>query len=423
MRERPGLYLAAHLALGTAMLLAWRLARGGDLRVALAAALVFRVVAAFGEPTLSDDVQRYVWDGRVQLHGEHPYRHAPDDPALEALRDESWAQINHPSLRTIYPPAAEAWFLLLAFVGAGPVGFKLAFGLIDFAVVLALAGLLRRQGLPPAAVLLYAWNPLAVVESSGSGHVEPLGILALLFAVNWILDGRPLRSAAALAVAIQVKLLPLLLIPSWMRDTRRAHVALLVALVLLIAAPYALTGPAVGSGTFDYAASWERNAVAFPLIEALYEAADLARPLTGAISALKSRIGETALDWDALYGLVWPATTARVSVALLALLWASWVARRGGLTFARRVYLALGGALLLMPTLHPWYVLWVLPFAAAYRSAFWLALGFTLPLAYWPGDGDVPSWIKAVEYGLPLAIAAVLAARSRFGRRSASIPA
>ena len=40
------------------------------------------VVGFHAAPALSDDVYRYVWDGRVQLHGIHPFRHAPDDPAL-----------------------------------------------------------------------------------------------------------------------------------------------------------------------------------------------------------------------------------------------------------------------------------------------------------------------------------------------------
>ena len=38
---------------------------------------------------VSDDVYRYVWEGRVRLAGFNPYLLAPDDPALAHLRDES----------------------------------------------------------------------------------------------------------------------------------------------------------------------------------------------------------------------------------------------------------------------------------------------------------------------------------------------
>ena len=54
--------------------------------VTVAAALRLALVA--GEPALSNDVYRYVWDGRVQAAGINPYRHTPADPELAFLRDE-----------------------------------------------------------------------------------------------------------------------------------------------------------------------------------------------------------------------------------------------------------------------------------------------------------------------------------------------
>ena len=74
--------------------------------------------AAWGEPMLSDDVYRYVWDGRVQLEGVHPYRYAPVDPALGTLRDAHvFPRINHPEVPTIYPPLAQSLFAGLALAG------------------------------------------------------------------------------------------------------------------------------------------------------------------------------------------------------------------------------------------------------------------------------------------------------------------
>ena len=109
LREKPLLLLTAHAALLGAMALGWLAVRLRPARrtAAIVAALLFRLLAAVGEPALSDDVHRYVWDGRVQLHGVHPYRYAPADSALAELRDEGWTRINHPELRTIYPPLAE----------------------------------------------------------------------------------------------------------------------------------------------------------------------------------------------------------------------------------------------------------------------------------------------------------------------------
>ena len=175
LREHLPALLAAEAVLFGAMLAAWRLAATRRTRMAplLVAALAFRVIAACAPPSLSDDVYRYVWDGRVQLHGFHPYRHAPEDPALDALRDADWTRINHPELRTIYPPLAQGLFLALAAVDAGPLGFKLTLGIADFAVVLSLCALLRTLGLPADRAILYAWNPLAVLETAASARNRP----------------------------------------------------------------------------------------------------------------------------------------------------------------------------------------------------------------------------------------------------------
>ena len=71
LSTRLPVYYAAHALLIGLMLVAWRrVSRSGHgLHLAILTALVFRLIAAFAEPSLSDDVYRYVWDGRVQLHG------------------------------------------------------------------------------------------------------------------------------------------------------------------------------------------------------------------------------------------------------------------------------------------------------------------------------------------------------------------
>ena len=63
-----------------------------------------------------DDFWRYQWEGKIQQAGFNPYTHAPDAPALEALREEfpAWHRINHRHFRTIYPPGAELVFLALS---------------------------------------------------------------------------------------------------------------------------------------------------------------------------------------------------------------------------------------------------------------------------------------------------------------------
>ena len=84
------------------------------LRAALVAAILLRLAFLPGTPSLSDDVYRYVWDGRVQLAGVNPYRYAPADPALDHVEYAGRDGINHPRLRTVYPPLAQTLFLGVA---------------------------------------------------------------------------------------------------------------------------------------------------------------------------------------------------------------------------------------------------------------------------------------------------------------------
>jgi hypothetical protein len=262
-------------------------------------------------------------------------------------------------------------------------------------VIWALLRLLRALKLPRDRVVLYAWNPLAVIEIAGSGHMEPLGVFCLLLAIAWLIEGKATRAGAALGAAIQAKLLPLLLVPGFARRIKVWALLALVAVVAVTTAPYAIRGPWYGAGVVVYAHRWEHGAVLFAGIRRFFESVEVTPYLKTAIAWAQARWGtaDTA-GWDALYRMVWPQELARVTVALAALSWAVAQSFRRGLDAAAEARLALGGAILLAPTLHPWYVLWVLPLAAAQGAGGWLLFGALVPLQYLAGAGEVPWSIR-----------------------------
>ncbi len=405
LRQHLALYLTCHALLVVLMVAAWRVVASGGpgaFRAMFVGAVVFRLIASTASPSLSDDVYRYIWDGRVQAAGHHPYRAAPSDPIRTELRDaEVYPKINHADIPTIYPPLAEILFAALSLAKLGVTGFKVVLGLLDVGVIGALLILLRALGLPRDRVVLYAWNPLAVIEIAGSGHIEPLGIVLVVLAIAWITEGKASRAAAALGGAIQAKLLPLLLVPGFARRMKTLPLLAMVAVVAITTAPYALRGPWFGVGVLAYANRWEHGAVFFAGVRRFYEWADLAPHLKGVIAWAQTRWGtaETGV-WDALYRTVWPDGLARVTVAFAAIGFAVAQSFRRGLDAASEAKMALGGALLLSPTLHPWYVVWVLPLAAAQGSGGWLLFGALVPLQYLAGDGDVP-WAIRLAILLP----------------------
>jgi len=420
LKEHLALYLTCHGLLLLLMLAAWRsVASGGPaaLRAMLVAAVVFRLIAVAATPSLSDDVYRYVWDGRLQVSGHHPYKSAPADPMRAELRDETiYPKINHPEIPTIYPPLAEWLFAALASARFGVTGFKLALALLDVGVIGALWALLGVLRSPRDRVVLYAWNPLAVMEIAGSGHVEPLGMLFVVLAIVWITEGKAVRAGIALGAAVQAKLLPLILVPGFARRLKVWPLIAMLAVVAITTAPYALRGPWYGAGTIAYAQHWEHGAVIFAWVRGFFEQVDVAPSLKGVIGWAQARWGtsDTAV-WDVLYRVVWPQELARVTVALAALGFAVAQSFRPSLNAAHEARLALGGVILLAPTLHPWYVLWLLPLAAAQGAGGWLLFGALVPLQYLAVAGDVP-WGLRLTILLPSLMWMIRDALLRFRR-------
>ena len=82
---------------------------------------------------------------------------------------------------------------------------------------------------------------------------------------------------------------------------------------------------------------------------------------------------------------------------------------------ARSALLVLGGVLLSIAYLQPWYALWLLPFLAIVAAPAWLWLSGTLPLIYVYGldPGPLPWWVRAAIYGPFVALSLARVARPR----------
>src|ERR1051326_4457763 len=103
--------------------------------IIVAAAVLFRLTLYSLTPSLSTDIERYRWDGRVQNAGWNPYALAPNDPRLAYLRDPGWAVMPGPEIPSMYPPLSQLVFRLDARLLPATVGFKLPFVLADLLVL------------------------------------------------------------------------------------------------------------------------------------------------------------------------------------------------------------------------------------------------------------------------------------------------
>ncbi|MCC7265631.1 MAG: hypothetical protein IT369_24245 [Candidatus Latescibacteria bacterium] len=351
------LLLPAFLGYLAAAWWVWR-RPAGPLWSLLGLALLFRLTLLLSEPSLSDDIYRYVWDGRVQRAGINPYLHAPESPEVAQLRNGLYAGINHKDLSTIYPPLAQFFFLGVCAVHPGIWAMKGALVAVELGLVLLLVRILRQRGQDQRRVLLYAWNPLPVIEVAGSGHLDVLAVSLLLLALYWLEAGRRLPALWAAAGALLAKFLPALALPLfWQRlQGQRRLLWWLPLLVGLGFLPYIGAGLQLFAGLQAYLLKWRFNDALFSTVYQL-----LRDPALGQDEAA---LHQAKLLGAGLLGLV--------------VLWACWRIT----DLYRATFTILGAYLLLTPTLHPWYLMWVLPFLALFPAPAWLYLSGAIFLAY-----------------------------------------
>ncbi len=341
-------------------------------------AVVFRLLGLLAPPSLSDDLYRYLWDGRLLLEGIPPYRFAPLDPALAPYRDALWGSINNPHLPTIYPPLLLLVFAAVAWISP-TVGFwKVVATGFDLGAGLFLALALRRLGRSPAWAGVYLWHPLVVLEISGNGHADAVGWFLVSIAF-WAWAGRPgLGTGVALTLAGLVKFLPWVVLPRLI-PALRVRWLLLPILAGLIYLPF-LLGEGGGVGSLGvFARKWQSNDFLFGFL-----------------------IREEPPSDAAL------VTARRVAGGVFALVWLTVLLARRPLVSTYAWMLA--ALLLLSPVVHPWYVLWLLPAVVLGRCPAWWLWSLTVVLAYHPlpefreqGIWVESMFLKGLEY-LPVLV-------------------
>jgi len=350
------------------------------LAVVLGGGLLFHVTLLFAEPGLSGDIHRYVWDGVVLGDGLSPYEFAPAAPeraAYGAYAD----RVNHPEISTIYPPLAEVTFALATMVAPTARAVRVALVLTQALLLLGLARMLKRRGRPLAEIAGVAWCPLVVLETAGGGHLDILPIGLLLLALSHLSEGRKNLSMWLFTASALCKYFALAVVVAIARHLgARRSVGVFVLFGLAYLPFLASGGPFRGLGT--YAQHWHFNSPAFDGLVRLFQVTEADERLKNVISAARSRLDDG--EWLVpLYDHVYPQKMSRMVIASLFAGLVALLAARGVAPERAAAWLVYG-FVVLTPTLHPWYVLWALPFAVLGRSRAFLALAGLVVLAYAP---------------------------------------
>ena len=422
LRPGFGFSILVIAALSFALVL-WRLGNACvPSSVVLAGAVLLRLLALPLVPSLSNDIYRYLWDGKVTLAGFNPYLLAPDAEELSSLRDSVWQQVSHRQVETVYPPVALGLFSIATLLPSPLLALKCMLTAIDILSCLLLIRLVRARGDPLGRCIGYAWNPLVVVEVAGMGHVDALGVAPLLAGALLLEGARAMpkgrlaaRSASAgalLALAVLSKLVPLLLLPAWARRApKRLFMLMVCALVLIVAIlPFLPTVRGVPPGLVTYGVSWEFNGPVFEPLWRVLDALSLDRWIKSGLGQLESLTGLDEV-LSPLYPFVYPQLLAKMLLVagLLGVVVVS--SRRDDIVAA--AFLVFAGLIVFSATVYPWYLIWVLPWAAALGRWPWLVLSSVAFSSYLPQFLGIPlmPWPYLMMW-MPLVVALVVERRT-----------
>jgi alpha-1,6-mannosyltransferase len=354
-------------------------------------AIAFRGVAALSAPLLEDDWARYLWDGWRFIESGSPYGVAPlaffQDPTVPELLQRRLSEINHPNLPTIYGPTFQLGFGLAAWIAPGALWpWKLMVLAADIGTLL----LLRSMAGPRAAVL-YGWCPLAIHESVVNVHADILAILPLVAAWHACQRNRWILAGSFLGIAASGKPFALVAFPFFLGLRHGRGWAAAFVTFLALHAPFWMQ-KRTSTSLMTFAQDWEFNS---------------------------SLVG--------VLGLFLPPSWARAVplAAALPIVLVLWL-RHSRSREHPPLHLAYGTLFLASAVVNPWYLLWMLPFAAASPSLTpWVAMA-AVSLSYatalnlgitGPGPYSHPAWVRPMEYGLILAaaLAEYLLKRTRGG--------
>ena len=262
-RIRPlPLIIGAWLAFLAAAWLLRKVPRRTAVALILLGGIALQAVAVSAPPQYSTDSYRYIWDGRVQAAGIDPYQYVPTATHLTGLRNDflfyrkaayldgslfypraaycvspgyvrshpaaeltaGCTRINRPTVPTIYPPVAEAYFLAVYYLHPADdssVPIQAAAAAVAVLVTVLLLIGLGRLGRDVRMAALWAWCPTVILEAGNSAHVDVVAVALTAAAILALATARTTRRTVAggilLGLAIATKLTPVLAVPALLR--------------------------------------------------------------------------------------------------------------------------------------------------------------------------------------------------------------
>ncbi|MEO8794207.1 MAG: hypothetical protein ABI390_02005, partial [Daejeonella sp.] len=220
-----------------------------DQKTAIISGLLFRFSLLFFIPNLSDDIYRFLWDGRIQQLGFNPFDYKPSEFLniySDAFLQELFPRLNSADYYSVYPQFLQTIFkftvqLSKQNIFAAAIILKTIILFFEAGSVYLLIQLLKINRLNPKLLFIYLLNPLVIIELTGNIHFEAIMIFGMLFFAFLIQQNKVFAAIPALAIAIQAKLIPFIFIPLLFRKTgfyKTLLFGILSLLLFFVLSPY-----------------------------------------------------------------------------------------------------------------------------------------------------------------------------------------
>lgn len=329
----------------------------------------------------SEDIYRYIWDGKVQANSINPYLYSANDSALVHLHSEILpSKMNFAHMKTIYFPLSQWIFYIGYKLSCENVwGYKLLLFLAELLTIVFLYLLIKKRSMDPKYILFYVLAPLPIIHFSLDGHVDGFGLPLFVISILLYFADKKILSAVFLGLSLSIKPVGLVLIPILFLNEKKLIDKIKFAVIPFIVFALQFLPYIFNSNPFEafltYTKHWMFNGFIFNIVNSLIHNNQTSRMICG---------------------------------IMLALVLSFFYFRKREIDL--KIYFAVLLLMIFSPVVHPWYIAWLgvlVPLTQKWSGIFFVALSslttvtvmnyqlYGVWIDYW--------WVLLIEY-LPVII-------------------
>ncbi len=259
--------------------------------ILIAAFVLLRLLFINTIPIGSDDIYRYMWDGKIQAAGINPYLYAPNHPALIDFHSNILPDnVNFPDMKTIYFPLSQ-WLFFLGYLLSGESvwGYKLLILIAELLTIFSIYELLKHLGINIKYILLYALCPLSIIHFALDAHLDAFGFPMILFSMLFYLKNKKIISSVLLGLSLSIKPVGLVFLPILFLNEKGIKNKIIVVVFPLIVFSAQFMPYIFSSNPFEafliYTKNWTFNGFVFNLLNLYFEDNQTSRLISAGLLA------------------------------------------------------------------------------------------------------------------------------------------